>query len=99
MTTTPRTGCYADGTNGHQHTRTQCAMRLEAYAWYEEGAGHAERAKYMKETARALRTDMSDDADEETQACLWLGIVAYHPEAWWGWHEGSFGLWPFDSEG
>jgi hypothetical protein len=96
MTTTLNVGCYGDGTHGHDYTRVKCAMTLEAYAWDQEQIGNTERARYMRETARALRGPMSDAACEESEACLFLDDVAAHPSAYWGWNEGDFGLWPID---
>jgi hypothetical protein len=94
----PELGCYADGTHGHQHTRIQCAMRLEAYAWGQEKAGNTERARRMREVGRALRAEMSDDSSEESAACLFLDEVAHHPTAYWGWQDGDFGLWAAEAE-
>jgi hypothetical protein len=98
--TLPDLGVYGDGSLGHQHTRTKAAMLLEADAWSEEqkpGAGARLNAQSLREVATALRGEMSDDAWEEDAACEALEEFMPHPDAFWGWQDGDFGLWPIEN--
>jgi len=78
-------GCYGDGTFGHQHTRERCAEIVTS------GAGPLK-------ICRALQGPMSDDAQEEYDACDWLNETCAVYGAVWSWQDGDFGLWPIDDE-
>ncbi len=88
-------GCYGDGTFGRQHVRERCAEVLERTARI---TNHPGNANTMREIADALRGEMSDDAGEEADACDMLNDVAGRPDAYWGWNDGDFGLWPSEGE-
>lgn len=85
-------GVYADGSHGHNHTRTGCARILERAI---EANGSVEHLDACMHTILALRTQgMSDDASEEAEACDWLNDHSPVEGHWWGWQDGDFGLWP-----
>lgn len=80
---TVMTGCFGDGTFGHQHTRIRCAEALVA-----TGAPN--------DLVAPLYSDMSDDGSEEDDACDFLNGHAPVEGHFWGWQDGDFGLWPHD---
>lgn len=91
----PEVGCYGDGSFGHKHTRERCAELVFARA-------NAVADKYIRRRgwvlAYSLREPMSDDAQEEYDACEWLNEHVPLDGASWGWDNGDFGLWPDDCE-
>lgn len=99
--TNPEIGCYGEGALGHQHTRERCADTLAHYLdenFRSRGLPTPEAPISADDTIMALRDEMSDDAWEENHACDWLNEHAPFEKAFWGWHEGDFGLWP-DADG
>lgn len=89
-------GCYGDGANGHQHTRERCAGLIEDYANALQLAPRA--ASETAALVASLRGEMPDDASDELDAEEWLNDRVAHADAWWGWQDGDFGLWPCDGE-
>lgn len=85
-------GCYGDGAFGHQHTRNVCAAILKFYAEAQDAPAR------VWQIAVALRDEMSDDAQEEYDACDWLNDHAAVEGAFWGWQDGDFGLWTEEVE-
>ena len=81
-------GCWGDGANGHQHTRRMCAETLQYFANETDDI----KAGWFV-PCEALKCAMSDDAQEEYDACDWLEIHAPYEGAYWGWQDGDFGLW------
>jgi S-formylglutathione hydrolase FrmB len=78
-------GVWGDGTFGHQHTRVVCAEVLRMFGG-------------PKDVEAELFGDMSDDAQEENDACDWLTDHVAPAGYWFGWDDGDFGLWPDNDE-
>jgi hypothetical protein len=103
-------GCYGDGTLGHQHTREACADTLQYYRvanFISRGlpvpdcAGvsfYSDQPYHLAECYDDLLGEMSDNAQEEYAACAWLNEHAPFTGAYWGWQDGDFGLWPDEEE-
>lgn len=89
-------GCWGDGRYGHQYTRERCAYAIRCVMASVPSATWADHAVKVAPLLRALDADMSDDANEETEACDWLNDIAGRNGHWWGWQDGDFGLWPED---
>lgn len=92
-------GCYGDGRLGHQHTRECCAEVLEYYfeafhAREESLPGPWDVGFGPTQLIAALNGEMSDDAQEEYDACDWLNDHAAVDGHLWSWDDGDFGLWP-----
>ena len=101
-------GCYGDGTLGHQHTREKCSEVLQGFVEYRTRTlGKTAQPSYMvrrwSEIVRALEDEMSDDAQEEYDACelineIWELNFQPEPTCYWGWQDGDFGLWQDEEE-
>jgi len=85
----PGIGCYGDGAFGHQHTRERCAEMLESLSI---------DCSEQRDLEASLRSEMPDDAEDEYLACVILEANYPCDNAWWGWQDGDFGLWPNDEQ-
>jgi len=87
-------GCYGDGTHGHAYTRLVCAAEICQVLGYGPKVKPDEEWYRGEEIAELLHKEMSDDAEEERDACDWLQAHTNIPrDSYWDWQDGDFGLW------
>lgn len=66
------TGCFADGSLGHDYVRDRIADHLEALYRHHPRGGDGMLWGEVGPIVEALRGDMSDDAWEEYEGIDWL---------------------------
>lgn len=99
-------GCYGDGANGHDHVRAMLEVTLNEAAgqWCDASGNEPPDFSFygwhdgytVEDCTADLALEMSDDAAEEDAALAWLNEYAPLEGHWWGFVDGSFGLWEDD---